>query len=290
MKNVSELVDLLSLKKVDENQFTGHSTDIGSPIVFGGQVIAQAIHAAYKTVQKNRYLHSLHSYFLEPGDLAKPILFTVDNIRKGGSFSTRRVTATQGDKTIFILAASFHKKEEGYSHQTAIKTTIKQPEELLSWTEMVAKFGDFIPKKSKEFLSIDRPIEFKPVQVPNPFEKKDLPPTVDVWFQLKGDTSQLTTQTKQEILAYISDYNILNATLNPHASKAHYGNTQMASLDHSMWFYRDFDFTDWMLISAESPNSFGARGFVKANIFTRDGVLVASLAQEGLMRPMNIKK
>ncbi len=286
MKNVNELVSLISLKAVDKNKFLGYSKDIGSPIVFGGQVIAQAIYAAYKTVLKDRFLHSLHSYFLEAGNLQKTILFSVDEIRNGDSFNTRRVTATQDKRTIFILAASFHKTEKGYDHQTSIKKDIKQPEELLSWTEILDKFKNVIPKRTKEFLSIERPIEFKPTIFANPLNKKNTPPFVDVWFKLKGDASLLNTQTKQEILAYISDYNILNATLNPHASIANYGNTQMASLDHSMWFYRDFNFDDWMLLSAESPNTFGARGFVKGNIFTRKGKLIASIAQEGLIRPI----
>jgi len=289
MINCNDLITHLTLVDAGNNQFIGTNIDIGSPAVFGGQVVAQALHAAYKTIPENRILHSLHSYFLEAGNLQKPITYLVDEIRNGGSFSTRRVTATQGKKTIFILAASFHKTEKGHEYQTAIKTTIKQPEDLISWTEMVSQFGDFMPKKLKYFLSIDRPVEFKPTVINNPLEQKNLPATVDVWFKLKDNQPNLQLAIKQQILAYISDYNILNATLNPHASIANYDNTQMASLDHSMWFYRDFDFDDWMLISVESPNTFGARGFVRGNIFTRDGQLIASVAQEGLMRPMKKK-
>ncbi|SNR14087.1 acyl-CoA thioesterase [Tenacibaculum jejuense] len=285
MKNTTELVNILTLEDQGDNNFSGISKDIGSPNVFGGQVLAQSLNAAYRTVNSKRILHSLHSYFLEPGNLELPIVYNVQTIRDGGSFSTRRVTAHQGEKTIFILACSFHKKEEGYEHQMPVKKEIKQPEDLLSWTDMLDQFGDFLPKKMKAFLSIERPIEFKPVQVVNPFDKKDLPPVVDVWFKLKGDRSNLNLAQKQQILTYISDYNILTACLYPNASKAHFGNTQMASLDHSMWFYRDFDFNDWMLFSIESPNSYGARGFACGNIYTREGKLVASVAQEGLMRP-----
>lgn len=286
MINCNDLITHLTLVDAGKNQFVGTNIDIGSPAVFGGQVVAQAVHAAYKTIPENRILHSLHSYFLEAGDLQKPITYFVDEIRNGGSFSTRRVTATQDKKTIFILAASFHKIEKGHEYQTAIKKDIKQPEDLISWTEMVTQFGDFMPKKMKYFLSIDRPVEFKPTVIKNPLEQENLPATVDVWFKLKDNQPNLQLAIKHQILAYISDYNILNATLNPHASIANYDNTQMASLDHSMWFYRDFDFDDWMLISVESPNTFGARGFVRGNIFTRDGKLIASVAQEGLMRPM----
>jgi acyl-CoA thioesterase-2 len=223
---------------------------------------------------------------LEAGNLEIPIRYEVTIMRDGGSFSTRRVTAIQNDKTIFILAASFHKVEEGYEHQAEMKTDIKQPETLLSWTEMLEKYGAVIPSRMKDFLQIERPIEFKPTQIVNPLEKKNLLPFADTWFRLKGDTSELDLATKQQILTYISDYNILTSTLNPNASVANQGNVQMASLDHSMWFFRDFDFTDWMLYVTESPNAYGARGFARGHIYTRKGELIASVAQEGLMRPI----
>ena len=285
MKTSKELIDLLNLEDLGNNTFRGNSYTIGSPHVFGGQVLAQSVNAAYKTIPGNRFIHSLHSYFLEAGDLTIPIYYKVEEMRDGGSFSTRRVTASQNDKTIFILAASFHKKEEGFEHQTMFDNTIKQPEELLSWDEMLAQVGDFLPKSTKAFLSIERPIEFKPVRVSNPLDPEDLPANEQIWFRLKGNHTNLDTRTKQEILTYISDYNILNAAFNPNASKYNFGNTQTASLDHSMWFFRDFDFDDWMLFSSESPNAFGARGLAKGNIFTRDGRLIASFAQEGLLRP-----
>lgn len=289
MKNTQELLNILTLQDKGDYNYVGDSRDIGSPNVFGGQVLAQSLNAAYRTVSKTRILHSLHAYFLEAGNLELPITYNVQTIRDGGSFSTRRVTAHQKDKTIFILSCSFHKEEKGYEHQKPIKTGIKQPEELLSWTDMLAQFGDFLPEKMKSFLSIERPIDFKPVHIPNPLERKDLPPVVDVWFRLKGNPEGLDIQTKQQILTYLSDYNILTACLNPNASEANFGNTQMASLDHSMWFYRDFDFNDWMLFSIESPNSHGARGFACGNIYTRNGKLVASVAQEGLMRSLKKK-
>ncbi len=285
MKNSKELVTLLSLKEVNNNNFIGDSVTIGSPHVFGGQVLAQSINAAYKTIPKDRFLHSLHSYFLEAGDLQTPINYHVAEMRNGGNFSTRRVTASQHNKTIFILAASFHKKEEGFEHQTTFNATIKQPEELLSWTDILNQFGDFLPKSMKSFLSIERPIEFKPVRIPNPLQPENLPPNEQVWFRLKGEKQNFDYRTKQQILTYISDYNILNAAFNPNAAEHNFGNTQTASLDHSMWFFRDFNFDDWMLFSAESPNAFGARGLSKGNIFTKNGKLVASFAQEGLLRP-----
>ena len=287
MKNAKELIALLNLKDLGNHVFTGNSVAIGSPVVFGGQVLAQAVNAAYITIPENRILHSLHSYFLEAGNLKIPIKYHVSEVRNGGSFSTRRVKAIQNEVTIFILAASFHKKEAGFEHQKSIKNDLKQPEELISWNEIGTQFGDFIPKKMKEFLSIERPIEFKPTVIPNPLDPINLPAEENVWFKLKGGSKDLDLQKKQQILTYISDYNVLNAAINPNASKANFNNLQTASLDHSMWFFREFDFDDWMLFSAESPNSFGARGLSKGNIFTRDGVLIASFAQEGLLRPKN---
>jgi acyl-CoA thioesterase-2 len=286
MKNTKELISLLNLEDLGNHNFSGNSVTIGSPNVFGGQVIAQAVNAAYKTIPENRFLHSLHSYFLEAGDLTIPINYDVQEVRNGGSFSTRRVTASQNEKTIFILAASFHKEEDGFEHQATFDASIKQPEKLLSWDDMLEKFGDFLPKSMKYFLSIERPIEFKPVRIPNPLQPENLPPNEQVWFRLKGEKQTMDFRKNQEILAYIYDYNILNAAFNPNASNYNFGNTQTASLDHSMWFFRDFDFNDWMLYSVESPNAFGARGLSKGNIFTRDGKLIASVAQEGLLRPM----
>jgi acyl-CoA thioesterase-2 len=285
MNTTSDLVNLLNLKQIDENQFEGISKTVGSPNVFGGQVLAQAIHAAQRTITNKRVLHSMHSYFLEPGNLDVPITYQVSSVRDGGSFSVRRVTAHQGDITIFILSASFHRKEDGYNHQIDMPSNIKQPEELMSWTDMLEKYGDAIPSRTKGFMQIARPLEFKPVEVVNPFNKEDLPPFSNMWFKLNGDTSELDLAAKQQILTYISDYSILAAAMNRHASKAHWGNTQTASLDHSMWYFRDFDFDDWMLYAIESPNTSNARGFAKGNIFSRDGKLIASVAQEGLMRP-----
>ena len=286
MTTVNDLLNLLVLDKISENEFNGVSKPIGSPIVFGGQVLAQALNAASRTITNQRVLHSMHAYFLEAGDLEVPITYNVSVVRDGGSFSVRRVTAHQKGTTIFILSASFHKKEAGYDHQIEMKLNVKQPEELLSWTDMNKEYGDFLPKGLKSFLAVDRPVEFKPTTFVNPMEKKDLQPNYDVWFKLNGDINGLDLATKQQILTYISDYNILTSTLNPHASKADWGNTITASLDHSMWFFRDFDFSDWLLYTMESPSTFSARGLARGHIFTRDGKLIATVAQEGLIRPI----
>lgn len=285
MKNVSDLLAVLNLEEQSSHTFNGISKTVGSPNVFGGQVLAQAVHAAYRTINNGRWLHSLHSYFLEAGDLNFPIAYEVAIIRDGGSFSTRRVTAKQNDSIIFILAASFHKKEEGYEHQVDIKTDIKRPEDLLSWDDLYKRYGFFLPKKVASFLKIERPVIFKPTIILNPLRKKDLKPYSDVWFKVKGDTTNLSVSEKQQVLTYLSDYNILAAALYPHASKAHFGNTQMASLDHAMWFFRDCDLDDWLLFTVDVPSTSNARGFTRAHIYTRYGKLVASVTQEGLMRP-----
>lgn len=289
MNSAKELFNILELTEVGTYQFEGENKTIGSPNVFGGQVLAQALNAAYRTITNNRILHSLHSYFLEAGNLELPIRYEVSIIRDGGSFSTRRVTALQKEKIIFILSASFHKIEEGYEHQVPMKTNIKTPEELLSWEDLLKQYGDLMPKNRREFLEIERPIDFKPTVIANPMDRKDLPPVNDIWFKLKGNVNGLELPIKQQILTYISDYNILLTAILPNASKAHYGNLQMASLDHSMWFFRDFNFDDWMLFSIESPSSGNARGFSRGNIFSRDGKLIASVAQEGLLRPWEKK-
>ena len=275
MTTVDDLLHLLVLDKIDDTTFNGVSKTVGSPIVFGGQVLAQAINAASRTISNNRILHSIHAYFLEPGNLDLPITYNVSMVR-----------AHQNDTTIFILSASFHKLEAGYEHQVAMPTQVKPPEDLMSWTDLREEFGEALPKGLKSFLEIKRPIEFKPTAFANPLQPKNLPPKHNVWFKLKGDVKELNLSIKQQILTYISDYNILVSTLNPHASKAHWGNTLTASLDHSMWYFRDFDFSDWLLYAMDSPNTSNARGFARGNIFTREGNLVATVAQEGLIRPI----
>lgn len=286
MKEISQLVDLLSLEKVSDFTYKGYNEDIGSSNVFGGQLLAQAVSAANRTITNGNVLNSMHSYFLEAGNLEFAIHYEVQILRDGNSFSVRRVTATQQGKVIFILACSFHKQEEGHEHQITMPIDIKQPEELMSWDDMHEKFGEMLPAKTRSFLAVERPIIFKPTQINNPFEKTDMEPISSVWFKLKGEVKNLDLATKQQILTYISDYNILTVALNRHSSKAHWGNTLTASLDHSMWYFRDFELDDWMLYSIESPNTNNARGFCRGHIFSRKGELIASVTQEGLMRPI----
>lgn len=285
MKNTKELIDLIHLKQIDAQLFTGKSESVGSQTVFGGQVMAQALNAAYRTISEDRICHSLHGYFILPGNLEKDIIYKVQLVRDGGSFTTRYVSAEQDGVSIFVLAASFQKKEEGYDYQDAMPQ-VPSPDSLLSWEQIYTQAKDFLPESFARFLSLQRPITFKPTIIHNPLEKKDLPPTQHVWFRFNEMNEKISTQLFQEILAYTSDYNILVTALQPHASKAHFGNTQMASLDHAMWFHRvPEDFSGWFLYSINVPSTSNARGLTSGKIFSQDGKLIATVAQEGLMRP-----
>lgn len=284
MKNLSELLQLIEVERISPLIYRGESSAIGSPNVFGGQVVAQALYAVSQTVEKDRYCHSLHSYFILPGDLSIPIIYEVEKTRDGGSFSTRRVQAKQNDKTIFIMAASFQLKQDGYSHQIQMPK-VPPPTELYSWDDIYNQMKGRLPKSFEQFLSIERPIEFKPTVINNPLERKKLPTHLDVWLRFKGE-AKTHEEVRKCLLAYASDYNILSAALQPHADVAHFGNTQMASLDHAMWFYHDFNPNEWLLYHIETPAASGARGFANGHFFKENGTIVASVTQEGLMRPL----
>lgn len=288
MKTTKELIDLLTLNQREENVYIGQNNYMGSRNVFGGQVVAQALSAAYKTVPEDRFCHSLHSYFILTGDLNKEIEFHVARLRDGGSFTTRYVTAKQDDKIIFMMAASFQLLQEGHHHQIDMPD-VKKPEELMSWSEIIQQFGSFLPKKLYDFVGAERPIEFKPVELDNPFEKKDHPPLMNVWVKFNEIDENYPLDALQKLIAYASDYNLLGTALKPHASVAHFGNTQMASLDHSIWFHRKPDLSDWVLFSMDSPSASGARGYTRGNLFNRSGELIASVTQEGLIRPLEPK-
>lgn len=283
MKEVKELLDLLDLEKIDDNLFRGESSHMGSSRVFGGQVLAQALHAAMRTVPPERILHSIHGYFILPGDLEIPIIFQVENVRDGGSFSTRRVKAIQRGQAIFFMAASFQLKQEGYDHHINMPN-VSSPENLVSWEQIVAQYGDMLPENIKKFLNLDRPIEFRPVELVNPTLPGKSQPYRHVWMRAKGNMPD-DLSAHQSVLAYSSDYNLLTTALLPHGNETSFGNIQLASLDHAMWFHREFRMDEWLLYAIDSPSASHARGFTRGNIFTSDGKLVASVVQEGLMRP-----
>ena len=282
MKTINELLDLLQLEVIEENIFRGHSTNIGSGRVFGGQVLAQSLWAAMQTAPPGRVLHSLHSYFLLAGDISLPIIFEVDRIRDGGSFTTRRVKAIQKGKAIFLMSASFHTPEPGYDHHLNMPN-VSPPDMLVSWDDLVSQYGKMLPGNIRRFLEIERPIEFKPVELVNFDLKGATQPVRHVWMRSKGEMPQ-DPALHQTVLAYASDYNLLTTALLPHGNEASFGDYMLASLDHAMWFHRELKMDDWLLYAIDSPSASGARGFTRGSVFTRDGVLVASVVQEGLMR------
>ena len=282
-KALSKLINLLDLEQLENNLFRGQSENIGGPRVFGGQVLGQALTAAARTVDKKRTAHSLHAYFLRPGDMEFPIIYDVDTIRDGGSFTTRRVVAIQKGEPIFNTSISFHKKESGPTHQIDMPD-IPSPEECKSEIQIRKQIAERVPEKMRDFFLRERPIEIRSMPGEDMFqEAKKKPPYKYMWMKavdrLPDDIS-----LHQAILAYASDMGLLSTSLNPHRLSFASGNFQSASLDHAMWFHRPFRADEWMLYSTDSPSASNARGFNRGSVYTREGVLVASAVQEGLMR------
>lgn len=287
MKDVSELLDLLKLERLEDNLFRGQSSSIGSKRVFGGQVLAQAVSAAIETVPEDRYIHSLHSYFILPGDISIPIVFQVEKTRDGGSFTTRLVKAIQKGQIIFRLMASFQLKQEGFDHQLPMPTVV-MPEKLSNWKGMAKEYGDQIPENFKKVLNFDSPIEFRPVERFNPFKEQAVESKRNIWMRAKGKMPNDINQHNL-VLAYASDYNLLTTSLLPHGQLANFPDMTLASLDHAMWFHRPFRIDDWLLYHIDTPSASGGRGFSRGSVFTKDGRLVASVVQEGLIRPKRKK-
>lgn len=287
MKDIKDLLKLLDLEKIEVNLFRGESSSVGSSRVFGGQVLAQSLNAAIRTTPADRFVHSLHAYFILPGNLDLPIIFQVDRIRDGGSFTTRRVKAIQNGEAIFLMAASFQLDQEGFDHKIKMPN-VSPPDVLVSWEDMAKQYGEMLPKNILKFLNIERPIEFRPVELINPALGGKSSPFRHVWMKAKGKMPDDRVM-HQSVLAYSSDYNLLTTALLPHGRDASFQNVQLASLDHAMWFHRPFRMDDWLLYAIDSPSSSNARGFTRGNIFTRDGELVASVVQEGLIRPRKAK-
>ncbi len=280
MENAQDLIEHLALEKIEENIYRGQSHSIGSKRVFGGQVLAQSLFASIQTVPEDRLVHSMHGYFILPGDVNHPIIYDVDRLRDGGSFTTRRVVAIQHGRPIFNMAASFQKQEEGLEHQIEMPQ-VPDPESLKTDQELAQLFADLIPEPFKEWLFFPRPIEFRPVEMPSGFSPLKEAPFHHVWFRAKGRLSD-DPFWHQVVLAYASDYNLLATALKPHTQTMN--QFMMASLDHAIWFFRSFRVDEWLLYALDSPSSSNARGFTRGNVFDRQGRLVASVTQEGLMR------
>lgn len=281
---LEELLGLLSLEKIEENIFRGQSQDLGFGNVFGGQVLGQALSAASRTVDKRLAAHSLHGYFMRPGDASLPIVYTVDPIRDGRTFSTRRVKAVQKGRAIFSMSASFQKQESGYSHQDPMPE-VPGPEGLEPELEMARRLADRIPEHILEKLLCDKPIEIRLVNPVNPFDPKPMSPNKYVWFRAIG-TLPDDPGIHRYMLAYASDFHLVSTALYPHAKTFWSPDMQVASLDHAIWFHRDFRMDDWLLHATRSPSADGGRGLNFGAVYTRDGKLVASVAQEGLLRKL----
>lgn len=278
---LEDLIALLTLERIEEYIFRGDSRDIGSPQVFGGQVLGQALSAAQHTVE-GRVAHSLHAYFLRRGDINAPIIYEVDSARDGGSFSNRRVVAIQHGRPIFNLAASFQRPEVGLEHQ-ADMPEVPGPEGLKDLTEVASELLEKIPLKMRRYLTDKRPFEFRPVRPFNFTEPEKLPPVKHVWIRAV-DKLPRDQALHQNLLAYVSDYELLSTATLPHGLVFGRGTIIMASLDHALWFHRSFAVDQWLLYSMDSPSASGVRGFSRGQLFTEDGVLVASTVQEGLVR------
>ena len=282
---VNELIDLLTLERLEENLFRGQSRDIGTKYVFGGQVLGQSLSAAQQTVDDARTVHSVHAYFLRAGDINAPIVFDVDRSRDGHSFSVRRVTAIQHGQPILVFAASFQKQESGVEHQFHIPE-VPQPEDVPPQTLPSPDVLAGLSAKMQRWLSRMGPFEMRPVYPRDELNPSKRPPYQQVWFRLMdkiGDDADM----HRAMLAYASDFYLLGTSTFPSGISYYQHNVQMASLDHALWFHRPFRIDDWLLYSLDSPSASGARGLARGSIYTREGVLVASVAQEGLIRVMD---
>lgn len=280
-ERLADLLKQFELERLEVNLFRGESRDIGSPQVFGGQVLGQALTAAYATVE-GRVVHSLHAYFLRRGDFNFPIVYQVDRSRDGGSFSSRRVIAIQNGEQIFTFAASFQEPEPGLDHQSDMPK-VPPPEALTDTGKPPPEIMAKLPEKMRNFLLRERPFEFRRVQAVDYLDPKPRAAVQQIWLRADG---RLPDDDKLHrcLLAYISDYTLLGTAALPHGHQYNSAGLIMASIDHAMWFHRSFRLDDWLLYSMDSPSASGARGFARGSLYTRDGKLIASTAQEGLAR------
>ena len=276
------LLDILDLEPLEVNIYRGRNRDLGTGRVFGGQVFAQALVAARRTVDENREAHSAHGYFILPGDLAAPIVYFVDRLRDGSSFTTRRVTAIQHGRAIFNLSASFHIAEDGPEYQAPIPD-VPGPEGLTTELELIRGMAARIPEPLRSIVTQDRPIDIRPIDPIDPLSAEKREPIRRTWFRAIGPLPD-DLGVHQAVLAYSSDHGLLVTALQPHGIAYRAPGLQLASLDHSLWMHRPFRADEWLLYSTDSPVTSGARGFVRGTIHAQSGELVASVAQEGLMR------
>jgi acyl-CoA thioesterase-2 len=280
MSNINSLLEAINLEQIEENIFRGISQKLVGKRVFGGQVLAQSLQAAQLTVTKDRVVHSMHGYFILPGDVNQPIIYMVERLRDGGSFTTRRITAIQNGKAIFNMAASFQKEEKGIDHQIDMPK-VPMPDDLITDYELLELYKDQVPPITKAYLSLPRPIEFRPVEKNYILYDGNHEPLRHVWMKAKGVLPD-SANIHRAALAYASDYNLLTTAMKPHPIAV--DKVMLASLDHAMWFHRDFRMDEWLLYALDSPSASNARGFTRGSVFDQSGRLVASVVQEGLIR------
>lgn len=279
---VHELIDLLALERLEDNLFRGQSRDIGTKYVFGGQVLGQALSAAQKTVDDPRHAHSLHAYFLRAGDIDAPIVYSVERTRDGSSFSVRRVVAIQHGQPIFTCSVSFQIEESGVEHQLSMPE-VPKPEDLAPPAPIAPEQLERVPVKLQRWLGMKGPFEFRHVYPRDEFNPPKRPPYQQVWFRLSDGVPD-NPELHRTLLAYASDFHLIGTATFPHGISYFQPSVQMASLDHALWFHRPFRADDWLLYSCDSPSAQNARGLARGMIYDRHGVLVASTAQEGLIR------
>jgi acyl-CoA thioesterase II len=281
---LDDLIALLDLEEIEVNVFRGRSPDEPRQRVYGGQVAGQALVAAARTVEHG-VAHSLHAYFLRPGDVGKPILYQVDRLRDGKTFATRRVVAIQHGRAIFGLSASFQPPEAGPDHQAQMPDA-PDPESLPTWAERAQSILRKVENPElRQWLQRERPIDTRNVDSRPLGQRRKRPPRQLVWIRAAGRLPDALT-LHQCIMTYASDMTLLDTATLPHAIAWNDPSYLMASLDHAMWFHRPFRADEWLLYAQESPSAFGARGFALGHFYTQRGTLVASVAQEGLMRPL----
>jgi acyl-CoA thioesterase-2 len=278
---LDDLIKVMTLERLEMNLFRGESRDIGSPQVFGGQVLGQALVAATATAE-DRAVHSLHAYFLRRGDFNSPIVYEVDRALDGKHFSSRRVVAIQHGRQIFNMSASFQSAETGVDHQIPIPD-VPSPESLPDIQTHYRGMADKLPPAARRMLEQKRPFEFRPVDPPDPLRRDKSPALKYVWFRAV-DTLADDEALHRGLLAYVSDFHLLDTALKPHGISMISPRLVIASIDHAMWFHRSVRVDDWLLYAIDSPSASGARGFTRGSVFARDGRLVASAAQEGLIR------
>lgn len=284
-KAVEDLIAILDLEQLEENLFRGRSPQTGRQRVFGGLVVSQALVAASRTVD-TRAPHSLHAYFILPGDPAAPIVYEVERIRDGSSFTTRRCIAIQHGRPIFAMSASFQREETGFEHQIDMPD-VPPPEKLMSEEQMLENFSHLMPPQVRSYLEHDRPLEMRPVDLArySPVPRSgNIAPRQHVWIRATGRLPD-DPGLHRAFLAYLSDMTLIDTALIVHGRSVFDEDIQAASLDHALWFHRPFRVDEWLLYTQDSPTSCGARGLARGSLYRRDGVLAASVAQEGLLRP-----